>query len=348
MSVRRRRDLSVTAVRMLGRGACQLTGRALVCACILALTQVTPGSATTENAVPLVPLSAATREHCERSGLLRPVCPRLVPRVGSAYLSNLAVELTGPWVLDVFNLERGGEYPQDPERNRPPRMGHVVVVAGNVERLASFREPRDATGEPVRDGLMHRTRAEPVSFGRVRWAGRIGPLYLMPPFPHGGMLGNHLVLSWRQSGRRYALSLHAWEPLTESVATLRSMVEGLPPVSASQRLTRLSPVRRLRMPRGEVTLRARIPAPPSRKHAFDVFAVVPARSDIGIRIETSTGERIRVLESTRSRDCTARPPFRTCFLRFPTLGAARSAVWTIVLTKRSVAPARVRVDVSFR
>lgn len=153
----------MTAVRILGRGACQLTGRVLVGACILALTQVTAGSATTENAVPLVPLSAAKREHCERSGLLRPLCPRLVPKVGSAYLSNLAVELTGPWVLDVFNLERGGEYPQDPERNRPPRMGHVVAVAGNVERLASFREPRTATGEPVRDGLMRRTRAEPVS-----------------------------------------------------------------------------------------------------------------------------------------------------------------------------------------
>ena len=270
-----------------------------------------------------------------------------MPKVRAAFLSNLAVELTGRRVLDVFNLERGGEYPRNPERNRPPRMAHLVVVAGNVERLAPFREPRDERGEQVRDGLMRRSRAAPVSFGRVRWAGRVGALYLMPPFPHGGMLGNHLVFSWHQRKRPYALSLHAWEPLTESVATLQAMVEGLPSPPASERLIRLSPVRRLTMPRGAASARVRIFAPSAPKYAFDVFAVVPARADIGIRIETATGERLNVLDTTRSRDCNVRPPFRTCFLRFARLATSRAGIWTIVLTKRSIAPARVRVDVSF-
>jgi hypothetical protein len=108
-------------------------------------------------------------------------------------------------------------------------MAHVVAVAGNVERLAPLREPRDKTGTTVREGLVRRSRAAPLSFGRVRWGGRLGALYLMPSYPRGGMLGNHLVFSWRQDELPYVLSLHAWEPLTESVATLRTMVEGLPP-----------------------------------------------------------------------------------------------------------------------
>jgi hypothetical protein len=322
-----------------------MTGRAVLFACVLALTPVASGSAGT-SPVPLVSLSAAKLEHCERSALLRPACPRVVPQVRAPYLSNLSVQ--GGSVLDVFNLERGGESPRNPERNRPPRLSHVVAVAGNVEGLAPFREPRGETGARLRDGLLRRSRAAPLSFGRVRLAGRVGALYLMPSFPRGGMLGNHLVFSWRHGERPYALSLHAWEPLTASVATLRAIVEGLPTVAAADRLTRLSPMRRVTMPRGASTARVTISAPPPRKHAFDVFVVVPARADVGIRIETSIGQRLRILDSTRSGDCKVRPPLRTCLLHFPRLDAIRGGVWTIVLTKRSLAPARVRVDVSFR
>jgi hypothetical protein len=322
--------------------------RLVLCACTLALSQAAPASTGTRDPVRLIPLSATKLDHCERSGLLRAACPRVVPRVGAPYLSNLSVELTGRSVLDVFNLERGGEYPRAPERNAPPRMAHVVAVAGNVERLASFREPRDEPGNEVRDGLVRRSRAAPLSFGHVRWGGRLGALYLMPSYPRGGMLGNHLVFSWRQDERPYALSLHAWEPLTESVATLRSMVEGLPNVAEAERLTRLSPVRRLTLPRGRATARATITAPPPPSYAFDVFVVVPARADVGVRIQTATRATLRVLDSTRSPSCRTRRPYRTCLLHFPRLEAVQGGRWTLVVTKRSVAPARVRVDVSFR
>jgi hypothetical protein len=322
-------------------------GGAVLLGCLVALTQVGDVPART-GTVQLVRLSGAKLEHCERSGLLRPVCPRVVPKARAAYLSNLSVQLPGQSALDVFNLERGGEYPRNPERNRPPRMAHVVATAGSVERLASFQEPRGETGEPVRDGLMLRTRNAPVSFGRALWAGRSGALYLMPPFPHGGMLGNHLVFSWGQEKRPFALSLHAWEPLTESVATLHAMVKGLPSIAETERLLRLSPVRRFAMARGAARARAEISAPSPQKYASDVFVVAPAGADVGIRIETPTGHRLRILESTRSRACKLRPPLRTCFMRFPRLEAPGSGVWTIVLTKRSIAPAQVRVDVSFR
>ncbi len=304
-------------------------------------------AATPHRPVPLVSLAAAKLDHCERSGLLRPICPRRVPRVRAAYLSNLAVELMGRPVLDVFNLERGGEDPRRPERNRPPRMAHVVAVAGNVERLAPFREPRGAAGEPLRDGVMGRARAAPVSFGRVRWARRAGALYLMPPFPHGGMLGNHLVFSWRQGGRQYALSLHAWEPLTESATTLGKMVHALPSLAAAERLSRLSPVRRGTIPRGVATKRYRIVAPSRRVHAFTVFVVVPARAEVAVTIETGTGRALRILDSTRSPGCKVRRPLRTCFVDVRKLDGVRGGRWTIVLTKRSLSPARARVDLRF-
>ena len=45
----------------------------------------------------------------------------------------------------------------------------------------------------------------------------------MPPFPNGGMIGGHVVLHHRQSGTEIAVTLHAWSPQRESVATLRAM-----------------------------------------------------------------------------------------------------------------------------
>jgi hypothetical protein len=102
------------------------------------------------------------------------------------------------------------------------------------------------------------------------------------------------------------------------------------------------------LPHGPATARATISAPSPPKHAFDVFVVVPARADVGIRIETPTRATLRVLDSTRRPPCRTRHPYRTCLLHFPRLEAVQGGRWTLVVTKRSVAPARVRVDVSFR
>ena len=38
------------------------------------------------------------------------------------------------------------------------------------------------------------------------------------------MLGNHLIFRWRDAEAYHVLSLHAWEPLTESAAVLREIV----------------------------------------------------------------------------------------------------------------------------
>jgi hypothetical protein len=179
--------------------------------------------------VELVPLAPKKLAHCRKAALLRAACPRLVPRVRAAYLNHLAVEREGTrFSLATFNLERGGEYPDAPERNRPPRMAHLVVVGGHVERAAAgvFDGLRRAV---LRDGLMRRKRERSFAFGIVEWAGRSGELLLAPSYPRGGMLGNHLVFRWRGGRREYVLSLHGWEPLTEAAATLRAVVASTRP-----------------------------------------------------------------------------------------------------------------------
>jgi hypothetical protein len=38
------------------------------------------------------------------------------------------------------------------------------------------------------------------------------------------------MFTWRQGARFYAVTLHAWEPFTQTEATLRAVVDSLPPV----------------------------------------------------------------------------------------------------------------------
>ena len=174
--------------------------------------------------VELVPLAPRKLAHCRSTALLRAACPRLVPRVRAEYLSHLAVEGEGTrHSLATFNLERGAPYPDQPERNRPPRAAHLLVVGGHVERSASgvFDDLGRAS---LRDGLLRRQRQRSLDLGPRAWRGREGRLLLAPAFPNGGMHGNHLIYRWRESGREHAVSLHAWEPLTEAAATLGAIV----------------------------------------------------------------------------------------------------------------------------
>jgi hypothetical protein len=127
-------------------------------------------------------------------------------------------------VMHVFDLERGGEDPRRPGSARPPRVAHLTIVAGAVDRLTPFAQPLD--GEPVSlgSGLMRRKRSQALFFGRHRWGGRTGALFLAPPFIYGGQLGNHLCYRWRERGIDYLVSLHGWEPLPDAAATLRAIV----------------------------------------------------------------------------------------------------------------------------
>jgi hypothetical protein len=314
-----------------------MVGRAAVVASAFVLAVPVAGASPSDTtAVPLERIAPGQLAECERSGRLRPVCPRLLPKVrGSG--ASLYLEPD----LDVFTVMRGAEQPARPERNRPPRMLHVDVIAGDLERFTSFRETTKAT---LRDGLLRRDRTKPVDLGRLLWAGRAGRLYLAPSWPRGGMLGNHLVFAWAELGRRYALSLHAWEPLTESARTLRAIADSIPSPEQTRRLERLSPVRYLALARGETTGRSPIPAQPFRP-AYDVGVVVRHRADVELELRTPDGSLLNVT-STQSAACRVRMPYRLCYLRFARLREP-GGTWTIVARKRSRPPTTVRVDVLF-
>jgi hypothetical protein len=103
-------------------------------------------------------------------------------------------------------------------------MAHLAIVGGRVEQSAAGVFEFERTPLRLRAGLMRRTRERSLFFGRVRWNGLAGDLLLAPGYPLGGMLGNHLIFDFRRAGDRYAVTLHAWEPLPDAAATLRAIV----------------------------------------------------------------------------------------------------------------------------
>ena len=169
-------------------------------------------------AVPLAQLGADKFAHCQRSARLSAICPVLVPRVGARYLSHLSDDDGGA----LFTLERGVP------GKAPPHGAHVTIGASDIERTDPFDHPTLTDPPlPLADDLLDQERQRPVSFGRVTWAGREGVLFLAPPFPNGGMLGDHLVFAWGRGNARFAYSLHAWKPLADTAATLREMLEAV-------------------------------------------------------------------------------------------------------------------------
>jgi hypothetical protein len=97
--------------------------------------------------------------------------------------------------------------------------------------LFRFAWPARGPAVAARDGLLARARSTALLLGNVRWAARNGVLALAPPpRAEGGLVANHLMFTWRQGARLYAVTLHAWEPFTQTVATLRAVVASLPPV----------------------------------------------------------------------------------------------------------------------
>lgn len=166
---------------------------------------------------------------CRSSPLLRRSCPTRVP-AATGYAARL-IERVGTY--HTFNFARGAEYPE-PEINRPPRMVHLVVEAASAHRdepLLPF-ELANATPVQPRDGMVEFERAQGTWFERVRWGGRSGSLVLAPPYPLGGINGDHLIFTWREGKTEYAVGLHAWEPFTETAATLESVIESIPPRAA--------------------------------------------------------------------------------------------------------------------
>jgi hypothetical protein len=173
----------------------------------------TPTTTTASPADPveLVPMPRGALGTCRSSPRVRPICPRLVPeapyeRQPEVYVAELL--RGGRRFPEAFNLSWGAENPTRPERNRPPRLSHVVIVAGALGRTLQGVEAR--------------------VLRRAEWGDRPGTLALAAPFPRGGLHGDHLVFRWREDDHEYAASLHTWKPRAETVETLEAIVDSMP------------------------------------------------------------------------------------------------------------------------
>lgn len=180
--------------------------------------------------IQFMPTPESALRKCRSDLSLALACPTRIPRValkpivrwGRTY-SSLH---TYPKTVDgIFGIER--RFQTGPDLIRPPLLHLEVEAAAGQPRGFRFRWP--TTGRvAVRNGLLDEARTKPVYFGRVTWGGKAGSLALSPPYPLGGSQADHVVFRWRSGRTTYLVGMHAWEPLTEAVATLRRIVASVP------------------------------------------------------------------------------------------------------------------------
>lgn len=119
--------------------------------------------------------------------------------------------------LEIEHVGRG---------DHPPLWAHISILAGRIIRSPAFPFRYPTNGPPValRDGLLSGGSATPVFLGNTRWGRKDGTLVLAPSYPDGGMQADHLIFRWTYQGIEHMISIHAWAPLEQAVATLHAVV----------------------------------------------------------------------------------------------------------------------------
>jgi hypothetical protein len=173
--------------------------------------------------VGLSPLPPRLRETCVRVEVLAARCPAELPVTETRYRVR---ELDyGTDSYRVVEFAANAPYPRIGHRNAPPRFAHVVLKGGDLSKAFYFEWPSGPVVHVV--DALEGDRQTPLMLDTQSWAARRGTLVLAPAFPAGGVDADHLIYRWAEDGREYALSLHAWRPIDECVATLRVLVESV-------------------------------------------------------------------------------------------------------------------------
>jgi len=171
---------------------------------------------------------------CNQSRLLRPACPTRLPR-DYRYSSTLCrAGKRGCWLRnDLLSVE---SLPAPNSRTRRPSFIHVVLYAGDLGGPKGFQAhansafpfdwPRASSARQLIDGLTSHRRTKAQALGRYRFGDVEGELVLAPT-THA-MDAGHLIFRWSSARLEFAVSLHAWEPLTEVASTLRAIVRSTP------------------------------------------------------------------------------------------------------------------------
>jgi hypothetical protein len=179
-------------------------------------------------------MPARAAQVCQSLGGVKDVCPSLLPKANT--YSAREIERSGLGYV-TFNMEAGTSY-ADTSRDRPPSFAHVVLEGGDLEASLDVLVFSRRQLVVARDGLLdspERRRAlsknppRTLYLGKRNWAGRNGELVLAPPYDSVASIhGGHLLFAWSERGMDYAVSLHAWEPFTETERSLRLVVESIP------------------------------------------------------------------------------------------------------------------------
>lgn len=163
------------------------------------------------------------REVCLQIEVLAPRCPADLPATESRYHVR---ELDyGTDAYRVVDFEANAPYPGISLNNAPPRFAHVVLKGGDLTKAFYFEWPSETT-VPITDAL-NADRQAPLLLEPQPWSRPEGSLALAPRVPAGGVDGDHLVYRWEEGKREYAMSLHAWMPLGECVATLGVLIASI-------------------------------------------------------------------------------------------------------------------------
>jgi hypothetical protein len=193
------------------------------------------------------PTPPAALALCQESRLLRPICPRTVPRAAfgsggqrwlalcaSTHGKGGAVPLTSHRCVEAdWSYEASGPLPGLTARARlagwdGKRWLAISAEAGmepppvhiHVDIAASTGTPPVAVGTAgspaglhrASDALLNPARTNAVSLGWVRWYDHHGQLVLAPLYPTGAEWGGHLFFEYAARGISYAVTLHAWFP----------------------------------------------------------------------------------------------------------------------------------------
>jgi hypothetical protein len=97
--------------------------------------------------------------------------------------------------------------------DKPPTLVHLVVSDG--DRAPSEAPPARIDRAHLLDNGYPRS---PLVLGHPEWAGHHGTLTI------GDCFGDHVCYRWRSEGRNFLISMHAWSPLTQTLAVLARVV----------------------------------------------------------------------------------------------------------------------------
>ena len=157
---------------------------------------------------------------------MRRYCPVVIPAGNENGLTMSVVFAGAGTPANLLQLLSGSESAGNQRANRPPHLLGLLLGSGDVDRaLAGLLPSAGASSARVRDGLVAAPRREPLALGRRRWAGHAGRLALAPsngPVPLAYF--RYLFFRWRDASGPHVLGLRAWEPFTESVRTLRTLL----------------------------------------------------------------------------------------------------------------------------